>query len=135
MLGTKWSKFQTLKNQFEQGSGRFVVPEPALRMGPRNQAKTKKKKHPKNVNDTKPNASFCRTEPFRTKKSKCFFNGVGLLAFLWPKTCNDNSEKTLQNKGFVVFVVVFSVARCCPNSNNIPTKQLTTTTTTTSNNI
>ena len=43
MLGTNWSKFQTLKNQFEQGSGRFVVPEPALKMGPRNQSKNKKK--------------------------------------------------------------------------------------------
>ena len=32
-----------------------------------------------------------------------FFDGIGLLAFLWPKTCNDNSEKiTLQNKGSVL---------------------------------
>ena len=49
MLGTNWSKFQTLKNQFEQGSGRFVVPEPALKMGPRNQAKTNKKRNTKNL--------------------------------------------------------------------------------------
>ena len=44
-----WSKFQTLKNQFEQQSGRFVVPEPALEMGPRNQANKKNKKGPKMI--------------------------------------------------------------------------------------
>ena len=77
-----WSKFQTLKNQFEQGSGRCVVPEPALKMGPRNQAKTTKKKHEENVNNTKPNASFCRMEPFRTKKKlKMFFEWHWAVGF------------------------------------------------------
>ena len=105
-----WSKFQTLKNQFEQWSGRFVVPEPALKMGPQNQEK-KTQETPKNVNNTKPNASFCRTEPFSDKKKikNVHFYGIGLLAFLWPKTCNavmTTAKKTLQNKGFV-FCCIF----------------------------
>ena len=112
-----WAQ-KTLKNQFEQGSGRFVVPEPALKMEPRNQAKTKKRKHQKNVTNTKPNASFCRTEPVRTtKKLKMFFfNGIGVLAFLWPKTCKDNSEKHYKTRGFVVFVVVFLLLVVAPTA-------------------
>ena len=76
MLGTNWSKIQTLKNQFEQGSGRFVVPEPALKMGPRNQAK-QKKETPKKCEQHKTKRFFLQNGAFSEKKGKhAFF-------FLW----------------------------------------------------
>ena len=40
------SEFQTLENQFEQGSGRFVDPEPPFKMGPQIRAQQKKTKTP-----------------------------------------------------------------------------------------
>ena len=90
-----WSKFQTLKNQFERRLGRFVVPEPVLKMGPRNQTK---KQHHQEINNTKTKRFFLQKEAFSDKKREVKnenFDGLGLLAFLWPKICNDNSGKTL----------------------------------------
>ena len=121
-----WSKFQTLKNQFEQRSGRSVVPEPALKMGHRNQAK--KTRNTKKMSPTqKPNASFCRKKRFwkERKVKNEIFDGLGLLAFLWPKICNDNSENTIKQGVLLCFCCVFG--HCCPNNKNKTMNQQTTT--------
>ena len=60
-------------NQFEQGSGRFVVPEPALKMGPRNQAKTKKET-PKKCEQHKAKRFFLQNKAFSDKNN---------IFFLW----------------------------------------------------
>ena len=98
-----WSNFQTLENQFEQGSGRFVGPEPAFNMGPRSRAEKNKTRNTKKDSSMKPNASLCRKEPFQDKQNVVmFFDGLGLLAFLLPNTSNDNCEKHYKTRCFVI---------------------------------
>ena len=93
------SKFQTLENQFEQGSGRFVDPEPPFKMGPQIRAQQKKQKHQKKKSSMKPNAYFCRKEPFWNPKKVVFsFDGLGRKKNKNPKS--QMCKKTLQNKGF-----------------------------------
>ena len=70
------SKFHTLENQFEQGSGRFVDPEPPFKMGPHIRAPKKNKNTPQKKN-MKPNAYFCRKEPFCNQK-KLFLVSMAL---------------------------------------------------------
>ena len=76
-----WSKFQTLENQFELLSGRFVDPELPFKISPRIQAKKKTKRHHKKTTTTRnPNASFCRKERFQEKKGR-------KLRFFLPLVC------------------------------------------------
>ena len=86
--------------------------------------KQKQKKHLKNVNNTKPNVSFCRTEPFRTKIIKnVFLMALGCWPFCGQRPVMTTAKKHYKTRGFVVvLVVVFFVARCCPNSNNLACK-------------
>ena len=65
-----WSKFQTLENQFELLSGRFVDPELPFKIWPRIQAKKKRKTPQKTTTTRNPNASFCRKKRFREKRKK-----------------------------------------------------------------
>ena len=79
--------------------------------------KPKKTRNPQKRSTTqKPNASFCSKKKVfgQNKRSKNeFFDGLGLLAFLWPKICNDNSKNTIKQGGFVFLLCL--VGRCCPN--------------------
>ena len=129
-----WSKFQTFKNQFEQRSGRFVVPVPALKMGPRNQAKNRNKNTKKCKWHKTQTFLSAEKSLFGQKNKKKKFDGLGLLAFLWSNISSDSSEKHYKTRGFVVFCCVFGC--CCPNNKNEtinqqtqPSKQEQTTTT------
>ena len=111
-------KISDPQKPIEQGSARFVVPEPALKMGPRNQAKTKKKETTKKCDQHKTKRFFLQNGAFSDKKKlKMFF-------FLWhwaagfsvAKDCNDNSEKHYKTRGFVVFVVVFMLLVVAPTA-------------------
>ena len=76
------------------------------------QKRKKNKGTKKNDNNTKPKASFCRKKRFLKNgwKKICFSVGLGLLAFLRPKTCKDHSAtKNNKTRGFVVICVVFSL--------------------------
>ena len=53
---------------------------------------------------------------------------LGCWLFCSQRPVMPTANKHYKTRGFVAFVVVFIVARCCPNSNNITTKELTTTT-------
>ena len=66
-----WSTFQTLENQFEQLSGRFVDPELPFKISPRIQAK-KKKTPRKNDNNAKPKRFFLQKGVFSGKKEENF---------------------------------------------------------------
>ena len=96
----------------------------------------KKKKHQKNVNNTKQNASFCRTEPFPTKKiiKSGFLMALGCWLFCGQRPVMTTTKKTLQNKGFCCFCCCIFCCSLLPHSNNITTKQLTTTATNNNNN-
>ena len=80
--GTIWSKFQTLDNQFEQGSGRFVGPEPALNMGPRIRGgKNKTRNTPKKIAAWKQTLLSAERSLFgTTKKLLLFLMALGC----WP---------------------------------------------------
>ena len=88
-----WSKSQTLENQFELLSGRFVDPELPFKIWPRVQAK--KKKPQKNDNNAKPKRFLLQKEAFGLKKEENFNSlfALGLLAFLWQKASKHNSAK------------------------------------------
>ena len=118
MLGTNWSKFQTLKNQFEQGSGRFVVPEPALKMGPRNQARTTKKETPKKCEQHKTKRFFLQNGAFSDKKKlKLFFlMALGCWLFCGQRPVMTTAKKHYKTRGFVVFVVVFLLLVVAPTA-------------------
>ena len=106
-----WSKVETLKNQFEQWSGRFVVPELPVKMGPRIQADKKKQRHNKKTITTRYPTLLSAERSFLGRKKEDFFLFfcLGLLAFLWPKTSKDHSAtKHYKIRGSVVFFVVFS---------------------------
>ena len=103
------SKFQTFENQFEQGSGRFVDPEPPFKNGTTNSSRTKKNKNTKKrMSSMKPNAYFCRKEPFWNQKKVVFsFDGLGRLKKKKRKPQIADVQKTLQNKGFCSSLCLF----------------------------
>ena len=117
------SKFQTLENQFEQGSGRFVDPEPPFKMGPQIRAEQKKTKTPKKMSSMKPNASFCRKEPFWNKKKLfLFLMALGGWKQQKTKTSNRRCAKKHYKQG-VLFVFVLVLRYSFFTQNNITTKQ------------
>ena len=66
------SKFQTFENQFEQGSGRFVDPEPPFKMGPQIRAEQKKQKHQKKNEQHETKRLFLQKGAFLEQKKSCF---------------------------------------------------------------
>ena len=107
-----WSKFQTLKNQFEQRSGRFVVPEPALTMGPRNQAKNKNKKHQKMPTHKNP------VEKGEVKMK--FLMALGCWPFCGQRSVMTTAKNTIK-LGVLFFCCVFWSLSPKQQQNNKPT--------------
>ena len=67
------SKFQTLENQFEQGSGRFVDPEPPFKMGPQIRAEQKKTKTPQKNEQHETKRFFLQNGAFLEQKKLFLF--------------------------------------------------------------
>ena len=77
MLAQFSSTFHTLENQFEQGSGRFVDPEPPFKMGPQIRAPKKKTKTPKKKKTWNQTLISAERSLFATKK-KLFLVSMAL---------------------------------------------------------
>ena len=124
------SKFQTLENQFEQGSGRFVDPEAAFQSGTTNSSRTKKNKNTKNKKSSmKPNVSFCRKEflsaersLFGTKKVVLIFDGIGGKKKNERKPQIADVQKNTTKQG-VLLIFVLVIRYSFVTQNNITTKQ------------
>ena len=101
-----WSKFQTPKNQFEQRSGRLWS---LNRRSKWDLVIKQQKRNTKTMSITQ-NQTFLSAERsvFENKREVKheIFDGLGLLAFLWPKICNDNSEEHYILFFWLYFLVV-----------------------------
>ena len=113
-----WSTFQTLKNQFEQWSGRFVVPEPALKMGPQNQAKTKKQETPKKCEQHKTKRFFLQNGAFSENIENLFLMALGCWLFCGQRPVMTTAKNTTKQGVLLFFCCVFLVVVA-------PTKQQT----------
>ena len=105
MLGTNWSKFQDPQKPIWTRVGPFVVPEPALKMGPRNQARTTKKRNTKKCEQHKTKCFFLQNGAFsdKQKNQNCFVNGIGLLAFCGQRPVMATARKHYRTMGFCCF--------------------------------
>ena len=101
------SKFQTLENQFEQGSGRFVDTEPPFKMGPQIRAEQKKTKTPKKNEQHETKRFFLQKGAFLEQKKVVFiFDGLGRLKKK-TKTSNRRCAKNTTKQGVLfIFVLV-----------------------------
>ena len=114
------SKVETLKNKFQHWSGRFVVPELPVAMGPRIQAE--KTKTQKNITARYPTLLSAERSALGEKGRKKMLSCLA-LAFLWPKTSKDHSAtKHYKTRGFVVFVLCF-LSSVCPKQEQQQSKQ------------
>ena len=119
-----WSTFQTLENEFELLSGRFVDSELPFKISPRIQAK-KKKTPQKKTTTRNPNASFCRKERFREKRKKTsiFFSPLVCWPFCCQRPLNTIAKNTIKQGVCCFSCCVFLVGVPQTRRNNKTTKQ------------